>query len=136
MMTPDRWRAIKPVLEAAIALPAEAREEFLRRECSDEAMRGEIRSMIASYDASPSLGETPAAAVLSEEEPTAQKIAQRVEQYEIVRPIGSGGMGEVYLAIDTRLGRKVALKLLPTAPDQADRVARFESEARAASALN
>src|SRR5438105_14721435 len=57
--------------------------------------------------------------------------------YEILSPLGKGGMGEVYLARDTRLKRRVALKLLPTQfTADADRVRRFEQEAEAASALN
>jgi serine/threonine protein kinase len=60
-----------------------------------------------------------------------------LSHYRIISPLGAGGMGEVYLAEDTRLGRKVALKLLPQQLTQdADRVRRFEQEARAASALN
>jgi serine/threonine protein kinase/Tol biopolymer transport system component len=61
----------------------------------------------------------------------------RLDAYELVRPVGSGGMGEVWLATDVRLGRKVALKLLPAELTRDPlRVARFEQEARAASALN
>ncbi|MGH9937069.1 MAG: serine/threonine-protein kinase, partial [Blastocatellia bacterium] len=61
----------------------------------------------------------------------------RLEHYEIISPLGAGGMGEVYLAEDTRLGRKVALKLLPKEfTRHAERVRRFEQEARAASATN
>src|SRR5215218_3918488 len=61
----------------------------------------------------------------------------RLDAYEIVRPLGSGGMGEVWLANELRLGRKVALKLLPVdLTRDAVRVQRFEQEARAASALN
>src|SRR5438093_8169306 len=61
----------------------------------------------------------------------------RLDRYEILSPLGAGGMGEVYLALDTRLKRKVALKLLPAAFTQdADRLRRFEQEAQAASALN
>src|SRR5262252_1905358 len=61
----------------------------------------------------------------------------RLGPYEIVSPLGAGGMGEVYRAKDPRLGREVALKVLPAAIAQdADRLRRFEAEARAASALN
>ncbi len=64
-------------------------------------------------------------------------IGQTISHYRIVNRIGAGGMGEVYLAEDTRLGRKLAIKLLPEQFTQdADRVRRFEQEARAASALN
>lgn len=64
-------------------------------------------------------------------------IGQTISHYRIVNRIGAGGMGEVYLAEDTRLGRKLAIKFLPEQFTQdADRVRRFEQEARAASALN
>ena len=60
-----------------------------------------------------------------------------LDAYEIVRPLGSGGMGEVWLGTEVRLGRKVALKLLPAdLTRDPSRVQRFEQEARASSALN
>ncbi|MGZ8830599.1 MAG: protein kinase domain-containing protein, partial [Thermoanaerobaculia bacterium] len=135
-MTPDRWRAVKSVLNSAIDLPPDEREAFLQREVSGEAMREEVRSLIASYEADPLFAETPAA-VLVGEEATAQKMPQRIEQYEIVSRLGSGGMGDVYLATDSRLGRNVALKVLPAElTNDPDRVRRLEQEARSASALN
>src|SRR5580765_6508399 len=61
----------------------------------------------------------------------------RLEHYEILAPLGAGGMGEVYRARDTRLHREVAIKLLPVSfANDADRLRRFEQEARATSALN
>src|SRR6202034_1507499 len=57
--------------------------------------------------------------------------------YEIIAPLGAGGMGEVYRARDTRLGREVALKVLPSSfSNDPDRLRRFEQEARAVAALN
>ena len=64
-------------------------------------------------------------------------IRQTLAHYRLVAAIGSGGMGEVYRAVDTRLGREVAIKVLPAEVSaDAARLARFENEARAASALN
>ena len=61
----------------------------------------------------------------------------RLGPYEILAPLGAGGMGEVYRARDVRLGRDVAIKVLPTSiADDAERLARFEREARTASSLN
>ena len=61
----------------------------------------------------------------------------RLDAYEIIRPLGSGGMGDVWLATETRLGRSVAVKVLPAdLTRDPSRVQRFEQEARAASALN
>src|SRR4051812_26764477 len=64
-------------------------------------------------------------------------IGKRLAQYEIVSHLGAGGMGEVFQALDTRLGRNVAIKVLPPLFAQdSDRIARFEREARALAAVN
>ena len=62
---------------------------------------------------------------------------KRLGHYEIIEPLGAGGMGEVYLAKDSRLHRKVAIKVLPSEfAGDPERLARFEQEARASAALN
>ncbi|MGD8817840.1 MAG: serine/threonine protein kinase, partial [Acidobacteriota bacterium] len=64
-------------------------------------------------------------------------IGRSLGPYDIIEALGAGGMGEVYLAEDTRLGRRVAVKVLPADfADDPERLARFEQEARAAAALN
>jgi len=63
----------------------------------------------------------------------AMQVGAKLGPYEIVAPLGAGGMGEVYRALDPRIGRQVAIKVLPTAfPEDSERLARFEQEARAA----
>lgn len=140
-MTPERWQQIDKLFHAALACEPAKRAEFLRAECGDdEPLRLEVESLISSHQESASFTDAPvgglAAELLAFEHPTLA-IGEEIRNYRIVRQIGAGGMGEVYLANDTRLGRQVALKILPpkfTADPQ--RVNRFEQEARAASALN
>src|SRR5690242_1457292 len=140
-MTPERWQQVKEIFNAAIARGPQERSSFISQACSgDEQLRSEVESLIASHEQSGSFIDKPAfeaAASLLANERTELKRGQTIGSYEVISFISRGGMGEVYLAEDKRLGRKVALKLLPASfTTDADRLRRFEQEARAASALN
>jgi tRNA A-37 threonylcarbamoyl transferase component Bud32/Tol biopolymer transport system component len=141
-MTPERWQQVGDLYRSALEQPESERGAFLDRACGDDStLRHEVESLLGYADRAeaflegPVLG--PAASTLSLLDITQLQAGQRVGRYEVLKPLGAGGMGEVYLARDERLGRKVALKLLPPqlARDE-ERRARFEQEARAASALN
>jgi len=109
---------------------------FLDRACDGDAgVREEVESLLRSYEVAGSFMESPALAHADLE----QKLTpgQRVKHYQIVNLIGEGGMGEVYLATDTTLGRRVALKVLPAfVSKDPERLRRFTQEARAASRLS
>src|ERR1051325_10737667 len=141
-MTPERWQQVKEIFNSAIAYRPEERSSFISQACSgDEALRNEVESLIASHEQSGSFAiDKPAfeaAASLLAGERAELRPGQTIASYEVVSFISRGGMGEVYLAEDKRLGRKVALKLLPASfTTDEDRLRRFEQEARAASALN
>src|SRR6266536_5102879 len=96
--------------------------------------------MVKSHERSGNFIESPAFAVAPElliDEPAGDLIGQLIGHYRIESLIGIGGMGEVYLARDEQLGRKVALKLLPESLTANEaQLSRFKTEARAASALN
>jgi serine/threonine-protein kinase len=140
-MTPDRWQNLKTLFDAALKLPPAEREKFLSSACAnDEGLRRELDDLLASHASAESFIESPAAEKLASyiaNMHPSQAMGQRVGHYEVVGSLGLGGMGEVYLAQDTKLKRKVALKLLPSGlSDDKERLKRFEQEALATSALN
>jgi serine/threonine-protein kinase len=140
-MTPERWQQIDQLFHSALERESGERAAFLAQACNgDGSLRREVESLIGSHEQSDSFIEAPAAdlaAGLLAGRKTQLTAGQAVGPYKIVSLLGEGGMGEVYLADDTRLNRKIALKRLPPHfTINPDRVRRFGREARAASALN
>ena len=142
-MTEDRWTHIERIYHAALEQPACDRAAFVRGKADgDVELVAEIEALLA-YDERPAAFMEHSAMELAARALAAQpdrretgEYSGTIGSYEILRPLGAGGMGDVYLARDTRLARNVALKLLR--PDLADPdwIAAFRDEALAASALN
>src|SRR5215471_449550 len=140
-MHPERWQKIDQLFHLALQEEPHRRGALLAEKCSgDESLRSEVEALISSHEQSSTFVETlvadVAAGLLAESEPRLAP-ATVVAHYKIIALLGKGGMGQVFLAEDTRLHRRIALKLLPAhfTRDEA-RVRRFEQEACAASALN
>src|SRR5262245_21293604 len=140
-MTPERWQRVNDLFQSVADRTPEERTTFLQTACQgDEGLRREVESLIASYERAQNFIESPAYEVAPElltNQRTGAMVGESIAHYRIESLIGVGGMGEVYLARDQRLGRKVALKFLPERL-MADKtqLSRFKSEARSASALN
>ena len=144
MITHDRWQRIKEIFQSAQEKAPAERLEFLDKVCGDDkSIREEVEALLTADESNEDFLSAPAyefaAGMLSDEEPDVSEFAngQRVGRYTILCPLGAGGMGQIYLAQDDQLGRKIALKMIARAfaTDQR-RVLRFQQEARAASALN
>jgi serine/threonine protein kinase/Flp pilus assembly protein TadD len=138
-MTPERWQQLKQIFQSALERNPAERSAFLSQACAnDPELRSEVESLIASDDQVGDSIEAIAAEAATEMLANDRAIVgKRIGRYQVLSHIGRGGMGEVFLAQDASLGRKVALKFLPThfTNDQ-ERVRRFRQEARAASNLN
>src|SRR5262245_31032941 len=140
-MNPDRWRQIGRLYHTALELEPATRAAFLDETCGDDyELRREVESLLHAHEQADGFIAGKVAGVVAEmaaERQTTPFVGRRLGHYRALSLIGAGGMGQVYLAEDTRLGRKVALKLLPAVFTQnQERVRRFKQEARAASSLN
>ena len=146
-MTPERWQQISRIFKSAISLDSDARKAYVADQCgNDESLRSEVEKLLDSHrqaSAENFIGgraaEDGAVFIVVEDEEQRPRLTkgQQLGSYEILDRLGAGGMGEVYLARDSRLERTVALKVLsPDISADKRRMQRFQQEARVASSLN
>ena len=140
-MKPERWQQIDKLLESALEREESERSAFLDEACvGDESLRKEVESLLAADEQAEDLIEAPAVEMVAEgfaEDQVGSLEGKQIGSYKILSLLGAGGMGEVYLAQDGKLDRKVALKFLPEELQQ-DSTARkrFLREAKSAAALD
>jgi serine/threonine protein kinase/Tfp pilus assembly protein PilF len=136
-VTTQQWQLVKDLFEAALERGDDDCAAFLAEACpEDREVRAEVESLLAAHASDSSFMSKPAGSLLVDAHPTLLA-GQHLGNYEVISTLGKGGMGQVYLALDTRLGRNVALKLLPFSKTRdPHHVQRLEQEARTASALN
>jgi serine/threonine protein kinase len=155
-MTPERWAHVKALFVQASAQPLDEREAFVVRACgSDAALRDELSSLLRAAEGSDSLPGARAAIAAAREAAVPHAVGGRPDapdhetalratldaalgqQYEIVRSLGHGGMGTVYLARERALERFVAIKVLrPELAEAQEGRERFRREARVAAQLS
>jgi serine/threonine protein kinase/Flp pilus assembly protein TadD len=140
-MTPERWQQINSLFQEALNRSTSEREAFLNDACAgDEDLRNEIQSLISSLAGARDFLEVPAleaAAARIASEPDESLAGTLIGSYEIEARLGTGGMGEVYLAKDTKLDRKVAIKFLPRALEGNELARRRQiREAKAAAGMD
>src|SRR6266566_6841103 len=127
-MSDNRWERVEKVFHRAVELAPGARSAFLDEACAaDQSLRREVDSLLAHESED---GDTFAG-------PPAEAAPRTIAHYRISGKLGQGGMGTVYRATDTKLGREVAIKVLPRSfAEDADRMARFNREAKVLASLN
>jgi serine/threonine protein kinase/Tfp pilus assembly protein PilF len=136
----DRWTTVKRIHQSALDRDPSERTAFVDESCGgDEALRREVHSLLTYGTDAESFLEQPAVdiAVMPFESQQTTLVGRTISHYQVLSLLGAGGMGEVYLARDSRLDRTVALKILPgELAEDPERMQRFALEAKAASALN
>jgi serine/threonine protein kinase/tetratricopeptide (TPR) repeat protein len=140
-MIPPRLHTIEEIFHAALDHEPHQVGAFLEAACEgDEVLRGQVEALLASHQRAGNFIEIPAAGMATRIIESGQAdllVGRTIGHYKISKRIGSGGMGEVYLATDLTAGRKAALKLLPLRfTGDAERLKRFQQEARAVVGLN
>jgi serine/threonine protein kinase len=138
---PDQyWENLKEIFHGALASAPKERAAYLDQACDkNPSLRRAVESLLKSHEETGNFVDTPAYQAAAEMLVNSLdfKAGKNIAHYRIVRLLGEGGMGTVYLAEDTKLHRKVSLKFISTRFIQdPERLRRFEQEARAASALN
>jgi eukaryotic-like serine/threonine-protein kinase len=137
----ERWQQLDEIFHSALQRKSAERVAFLDQACvGDESLRKHVEALLCAHEEAGSFIEGPAMEVEARsiaDDHVGLAAGQAIGHYRIISQLGAGGMGEVYLVHDTRLDRRVALKLLPADfTRDPDRVRRFRQEARSASALN
>src|SRR4030095_7907069 len=143
-MNPEQWRNIRELFEAALDRPADERATFVAQACAgDEELRQRVEAMLAADKRESLLIDRPAYQAVggfstfgNHVEAQQSLSGATIGEYRLIKELARGGMGKVYMAFDTRLGRTAALKVLPSKSASPERVSRFQREARAASSLN
>ena len=140
-MADEKWQKVREIFNSAVRRQPAERRRFVRQACGDDkTLLAEVESLLMSLESAGSFMETPAVAKVAdaiEAETKKLEAGKCFGHYEIVEQIGAGGMGEIYLAEDKKLDRKVAVKILNEkfSSDESN-LNRFVREAKAASALN
>jgi len=130
-MTAERWQEVKKALDGALERTPEQRPAYLEETCTDPSLRREVESLLAAHEHGATAGMGPAKST------EALQSGMRLGSYTILGRLGTGGMGEVYQAYDSKLGRKVAIKVLSIAlAENPTLLSRFQREARLLASLN
>jgi eukaryotic-like serine/threonine-protein kinase len=134
----ERWHRVEQLFHSARQLAVSQQAEFLASACgSDPAMRNEVESLLAAESEAGDLLNRNVMDLMAEASRSADLIGKKLGAYQITELLGRGGMGEVYVAKDTRLPRQVAIKLLlPAIRQDHKRLQRFATEVTSASTLN